>query len=477
MKTNAMPVAPAGEPPIRNAARAWLGDAGFVLSLGVIFLMIVAAVSVYLSIETNQRAQLGRNAIELNLINLRLNNRLTDAETAQRGYLLTADKSFLAAYREAVRQVPELTARLVELTRGNASQEVAARQAAELAARRIGDLGRSIDLQIAGKPSEAIEQIRGEYGYRDLDELRVILDGLTASAEQVTNQRREESRRGRIWMMSVTIIGLVLSAALSVLAVIEGRRRVRHLRAEQQSLADLNADLEQRVRERTEDLVSANAAIERERDQAKTLLEDVNHRIGNNLQLVSSMLGMHARHARNEEARSVLQAARSQVHSIASAQRRLRMMAGTDQVEVAGFLETLIQDVRDTLSPETPVTIETQIAPAVVTSKTAVCLGAILNELISNAIKHGYPGGRRGTIRVSGAIGENDEIISFVVADDGIGSVADRDDGTGLGGRIVRALAHSLEADLIVEPNNPGAQYPGTRVSLVKHQDRQSAAA
>ncbi|CAN5138189.1 hypothetical protein BH10PSE7_BH10PSE7_40360 [soil metagenome] len=477
MNTNATPAARSAQRPILRAAPAWLGDAGFMLSAGVIVLMIIAAVSAYLSIQMNQRAELGRDANELHVINLRLNNRLTDAETAQRGYLLTADSSFLAAYREAESRLPELTTKLVELTLDDASQQVAARQAAELARRRIADLSRAIDLQMAGKPTDAIQQIRGEYGYRNLDELRTILDGLTASAERTADQGREEARRGRTWLMSVTLIGLLLSAALSVLAVRQGRRRMRDLRAEHQSLTDLNAVLEERVRARTEELVSANAAVERERDQANTLLADVNHRIGNNLQLVSSMLGMHARMAKGDEARSVLQAARSQVHSIASAQRRLRMIAGTDQVEIASFLETLIQDVRDTISRETPVTIETDIAPAVVTSKTAVSLGAIVNELISNAIKHGYPAGRRGTIRISAAFGDNDEIGSFVVEDDGIGATPERDDGSGLGGKIVRALAQTLDSDIVVEPKNPGAEFPGTRIRFVKSRDSESAAA
>jgi two-component sensor histidine kinase len=232
------------------------------------------------------------------------------------------------------------------------------------------------------------------------------------------------------------------------------------LRDRQQSLSSVNEILEQRVAERTAELQQANAETERERDQIEALLADVNHRIGNNLQLVSSMLGLHARLAVGEEARSALHAARNQVQAIASAQRRLRIVGDGDEVEIQSFLEGLIQDFRETLTDERPITIEFTGGRAKVPSKVAVCIGVITNELINNAVKHAFDDEDDGRIQVSLHASDDGRIEELVVADDGKG-ISKSAQGGGLGGRIVQTLSQSLNAVMTVEAANPG-----TRVRL-----------
>jgi two-component sensor histidine kinase len=90
----------------------------------------------------------------------------------------------------------------------------------------------------------------------------------------------------------------------------------------------------------------------------------------------------------------------------------------------------------------------------------------IINELISNAVKHAFPGNRPGTIRVSIMTGAGG-VEEIVVEDDGVGISAPPAETGSLGGKIVQALSHSLNATLTVEAVNPARRRPGTRVRLV----------
>jgi two-component sensor histidine kinase/CHASE3 domain sensor protein len=448
--------------------RATLADPGLVLAPGLVVLVLVAALSAYLILEADQTAILARSANELRLINLQLNNKIADAETGQRGYLLTSDPAYLAPYKEAVRDIPQLSRKLIDITAGNPARQALAVHAEELAQLKLGDIQKTVDLQNRGDAPAAIATVREDTGKKYFDELRGILSELSEQATADVDGRRQESMSQRRLLMGVTLAGLILSAILSVIALTRARRQIGELRERHRTLADLNEMLEHRVAERTAELQQAKLETERERDQIRALLTDVNHRIGNNLQLVSSMLGFHARFAVGEETRNTLQAARNQVQSIASAQRRLRLLAGSDEVELGSFLEGLLQDMRDTLTPDRPIKVELSASPANASSKTAVSIGVIVNELISNAVKHAFPDGQEGCVRVALTTGENGRLEEIVVEDDGVGfSLPVGTEPSGLGGKIVQALSHSLNASLSVETAAPGRERPGTRIRLI----------
>jgi two-component sensor histidine kinase/CHASE3 domain sensor protein len=437
------------------------------LAPGLVVLVIVAALSAYLTLQSDQTAILGRSAGELRLINLELNNKISDAETSQRGFLLTSDPAYLAPYEEAARDIPELSRKLMDLTASDPQRQAMATRVKELAELKLGEIRKTVALQKGGDAAAAIAVVRQDVGKRYFDELRSILAQLTDQATDDVEERRDQLRAQRQWLMGATLAGLILSAVLSVIALTRTRRQIGELRERHRTLIDINEILEQRVTERTAELEQAKAETERERDQVKALLADVNHRIGNNLQLVSSMLGFHARFAAGEETRNTLQAARNQVQSIASAQRRLRLLGSSDEVELESFMSGLLEDLRDTLTANRPIKVELSSSSARVSSKTAVSIGVIVNELINNAVKHAFPDNLAGTVRVEIATGNTDRVEEIVVEDDGVGiSPSIESEASGLGGKIVQALSHSLNASLNVEATHPGAARPGTRIRL-----------
>ena len=442
-------------------------DTGILLAPGLVVLAVVAALSAYLTLESDETAVLTRSANELRLLNLELDNKLADAEMSRRGFLLTSDPAYLAPYEEAIQDIPRLSRKLMDLTSGDPARQALAKRVEELAQLKVGEIQQSLDLQKGGDSAAAVAVIRQNTGKKYFDDLRSILARLSEEDAADVEQHRQESVVLRRWLTGATTAGLILSAVLSVIALNRARRKMSELRERHRAVSNINEVLEQRVAERTAELEQAKAETERERDQIGALLADVNHRIGNSLQLVSSMLSFHARFAAGEEARNALEAARDQVHAIASAQRRLRLLAGTDEVDLENFLEGLLQDMRDTLTAGRPISIELSASSARVSSKTAVSIGVVINELISNAVKHAFPGGQPGTVRVVIATGKDNRVEEIAVEDDGIGILPSEGRTRGLGGKIVQALSQNLNASLAVETARPGSNRPGTRVRLL----------
>jgi two-component sensor histidine kinase len=237
------------------------------------------------------------------------------------------------------------------------------------------------------------------------------------------------------------------------------------LAASERILSAFNAQLEMSVRQRTHELEAAKTEIQRERDRAETLLADLNHRVGNSLQIVSSLLGMHGARIESEEARQVLESVRGCVHAIASAQRRIRLSGANDLVEVNQFLESLIQDLRSALVGNDHVSINLKADEVVAPSHDAVSVGVIVTEAINNAVKYGASIGAPLSISVTLEGDQSKKIRRVAVEDDGPGydEVASQ---AGFGSQVTEALSMSLRARLSRSHVAPSGPRRGTRIQL-----------
>lgn len=215
-------------------------------------------------------------------------------------------------------------------------------------------------------------------------------------------------------------------------------------------------------------LRAANARIEDELRQSnerlQTLLHEANHRVANSLQLVSSLVSLQARVVEDPEARDALENTRQRIAAIAGVHRRLYTSSTVRAVEMAEYLGALAAELAETWStPEGERTITLDVEPILLPSDQAVTLGIVVNELITNACKYAYPVDRDGEITVSlkrhGGEAETgaDRGWRLVVGDHGAGQAepcAPR--GTGLGGRLIEAMATTLNATLSQMDNAPG---------------------
>jgi two-component sensor histidine kinase len=215
------------------------------------------------------------------------------------------------------------------------------------------------------------------------------------------------------------------------------------------------ATLEREKRLAEDELRASNARLE-------ALLGEVNHRVANSLQLVSAMVGMQASAVGGGPARAALEDTQRRIQAIAQVHRRLYTSNDVESVDMQEYLGALVAELGETWSGDAACrTLRLAAEPIRMATDRAVSLGVIVTELVTNACKYAYPGTAPGEVRVA-LSREGDDRFLLAVEDDGCGMAADAPvRGTGLGTKLIRAMAQSLHS--IVEYDSA---HRGVRVTL-----------
>lgn len=208
-------------------------------------------------------------------------------------------------------------------------------------------------------------------------------------------------------------------------------------------------------------------AIERQRieaslraslDQREVLLQEMNHRVKNSLQLVASMLHLQAGSADDEMVRHQLRDASSRITAIARAHQRLYRSDQVRSLDLAAYLVDLCADL-EASTGERRIQVDVPGPVEIVTDR-AIPIALVVTELVTNAAKYAYADGAAGTIEVRLRRDEGDG-IRLSVADSGAGLPAgfDAKSSKGLGMRITRILASQLGAELQLQPRAAGTEF------------------
>jgi two-component sensor histidine kinase/CheY-like chemotaxis protein len=237
---------------------------------------------------------------------------------------------------------------------------------------------------------------------------------------------------------SADFLPLLRAAVTSAIEQREGR----HARAKAE--AELRAS-----RDRFE-----NLAAERE-----VLIHEINHRIGNSLQLVSAFLRLQVSNAPNEDAKAALANAMARIGAIGSVHRQLYSGGDIRTIDLGRYLENLAEDLRRAIGPASAsveLIVKADSLPA--STDRAVSIGMVVTELVLNAVKYAYPAGTVGAVRVTCRQGAGD-VLEVVVEDDGQGMQADAPPkGGGLGGRIVDMMVAKLQAVVSRDETHAGVR-------------------
>jgi two-component sensor histidine kinase len=216
----------------------------------------------------------------------------------------------------------------------------------------------------------------------------------------------------------------------------------------------------QKARDEAEAEVRASrdryAALAAERE---VLLREVNHRIGNSLQIIASLLHLQANSNSDENIKTALTSAMGRVAAVAQVHRRLYTSHDLKSVLLNQYLEALLEDLRRSAEGNRMSRLDLKAEPIEIDPDRAVAIGIIVNELVMNAVKYAYPDAP-GPIHVELAVNGGD--IELSIADDGVGLNARADPrSTGMGQRIVSAMAQKLDAHAERDP-----AHAGTRIVL-----------
>ncbi len=199
------------------------------------------------------------------------------------------------------------------------------------------------------------------------------------------------------------------------------------------------------------DLRASNARLE-------ALLGEVNHRVANSLQLVSAMVRLQATALTDPSAREALEDTQRRIQAIAQVHRRLYTSNDVESVDMQEYLGALVDELAETWSTEAlPRALSLAAEPIRLPTDRAVSLGVIVTELVTNACKYAYPTGG-GEVRVA-LRRIDDDVFLLAVEDDGCGIPEDAvPRGTGLGTKLIRAMAQSLQTIVEYDPSHTGVR-------------------
>jgi two-component sensor histidine kinase len=204
----------------------------------------------------------------------------------------------------------------------------------------------------------------------------------------------------------------------------------------------------------------ANDELRRALAEKELLFREMNHRIKNSLQLVSSMLALQVRRLDDPEARRQLAEAQGRVWTVARIHERLYRTDQIETVEFGQYLRELCADIAESLQlGDTQRRIVIEATPAEVRIDQAVHLALVANELITNAFKHAYPEGADGVVEVRFEVGQAERHLEVIDRGVGVAQTEPPEAGRGIGMSLVQALVAQIEGRLTVERINPGTRF------------------
>jgi two-component sensor histidine kinase len=184
-------------------------------------------------------------------------------------------------------------------------------------------------------------------------------------------------------------------------------------------------------------------ALAKERE---VLIREINHRVGNSLQLVNAFLRLQSNAASQPETKTALSNATVRVNAIGHVHRQLYTGSDVREIDLGRYLEDLVVDLQKTLGTETGASLSVTAEAIGTTTDRAVSIGMMVTELVLNAAKYAYPQDRNGPVRVS-CRSTPDGGLELVVEDDGVGmSDGTPAKGGGLGQKIVGMMGAKLQA-------------------------------
>jgi two-component sensor histidine kinase len=141
--------------------------------------------------------------------------------------------------------------------------------------------------------------------------------------------------------------------------------------------------------------------IERSLREKEVLLKEIHHRVKNNLQVISSLLHLQSRHIKDKEALELFDDSRNRIYSMSLIHESLYSSRDLARIDFAGYVRTLTRDLfRSYRVSPNDIKLNMEIKDVFLNVNTGIPCGLIINKLVTNCLKHGFPDGMRGEIQI-----------------------------------------------------------------------------
>ena len=468
--------------PISNAS--FIRSTLALLGAGLLILIVVAVSSVWLAERTRENAADVQDAQSIRSRTSRLLSLLLDAETGQRGFLLTQDPKYLEPYEAARRQIGPDIERLKQLHHSDPDQEKALDDLSRTVSAKLAELARTIALAQGGDAAAALDIVKTDRSRESMQRVRQILSDLLAGADMRLREDTQDMSHGARVLSFATIVGAVLVFLVGAGSLFIVVRYMSDLVRARTQVQTLNETLEERVQERTTDLARANDEIQRfayivSHDLRAPLVNIMGftseleasvgtvNRFFDDLQLEGAN-AQEARLALKEDMPEAIGFIRTSstrmdglINAILKLSREGRRILKPERVDFAELLDFLAANVEHQLSEAGGEIVVVRPMPALVSDRLA--LGQIFGNLIENAVKYRD---RKRPLRITVRALESGRHLHFEVSDNGRGiakqdherifdlfrrSGAQDRPGEGIGLAHVRTLVRRLGGDISVE--------------------------
>lgn len=206
-----------------------------------------------------------------------------------------------------------------------------------------------------------------------------------------------------------------------------------------------------------------NELLDKKVSENELLLKEIHHRVKNNLEIVSSLLELQSAQIDDPSVQAAMLSSQNRVHSMGIIHQKLYQSDHLTSIEMRDYFVNLGDNIRNSFNAEGKVNIDCDMPELVLDVDTAISVGLIANELLTNAFKYAFEGKQSGNIQVNlTQRGPNDDNLELRISDDGIGKIIDaKSKGTGFGTMLIDLLTKQLNGTISYQIEN------GTKVSLI----------
>ena len=201
--------------------------------------------------------------------------------------------------------------------------------------------------------------------------------------------------------------------------------------------------------------------LEKQNNEKAFLLKEIHHRVKNNLEVVSSLLSLQSEQLQDKNAKNAMQDSQNRVYSMSMIHQRLYQGKNLAAIEMKDYCFNLTTHVLDSFGAVKQIKTKCKMKPLELDVDTAVPIGLIVNELLTNALKYAFPDNKKGTITINLEKTTANTLLLQVI-DDGIGIQHDRIQGTGFGTQLINLLTQQLNGKMEIKTN----KNDGTHISF-----------
>ncbi len=224
--------------------------------------------------------------------------------------------------------------------------------------------------------------------------------------------------------------------------------------------------MEQEVEDRTKqlnamisDLTKTQDELSLKNNQNVLLLKEIHHRVKNNLEVVSGLLALQSAKMEDPTMQEVMLASQNRVQSMGILHQKLYQSEHLAFIEMKNYFENLCINILDSYNETDRIKVTIEMSELELEVDTAVPLGLIVNELITNSLKYAFPKGEKGNIELS-LKNVNEGYFQLKISDNGVGNTLNsKAKGTGFGMQLVDLLTRQIDGNLVQEVSNGTAIY------------------